>query len=664
MPSQWLRMSWTARAAFFVGSALATMALALTIASSSSALMLGVNWRNPETSELDTVQRSGASVYHMAFDYSNSSGGNWSFYDNVVEAAWQKGVTILPGLVRSGETGNRFLLQSDPGWVKWGNWAREAVERYGVNGSFWNGKSNPKPITAWEVWNEPNLVENNPKISKPECQIIGQVYFEKDGTCIQPQNYGKFLKYTAEAIQAGSFTKTAHGTEVLFGGLYVPAGESYSSFLTKAYAVSGVPGAFTGLALHPYSFVTGFAGMTEAITGARGKLNSLGAGGKSLWLTEFGWPTAGSAGFPAGGHPVSEAEQAELLTQSFNWIKANAGANNIQLAAWFNIRDYNSGTHWDGSCGLQRNNGSYRPAWHAFQDQTGAPAPPVLGMLTNSGVFNAKQGSLGTEWLQQSEGIKAIAVASDPTNGPLVVELSNSGVVYAKQGSLGAEWVQISEGIKAIAAASDPVNGPLIGVLTNSGVFFAKQGGLGAEWVQESEGIKAIAVASDPVHGPLLGELSNSGVFFAKQGSLGAEWVQESEGIQSIAVATDRANGPLIAELSNSGVFLAKQGSLGAEWVKESEGIKAIAVASDPVHGPLIAELSNSGVFLAKQGSLGAEWVKESEGIKAIAVSSDRTNGALLGELSNSGVFLAKQGSLGGEWIQESPAAKSFALAG
>ena len=46
-------------------------------------------------------------------------------------------------------------------------------------------------------------------------------------------------------------------------------------------------------------------------------------------------------------------------------------------------------------------------------------------------------------------------MASDPTTGPVVGELTTDGRYFAKQGSVGAEWGQMSEGIKAIAVASD-----------------------------------------------------------------------------------------------------------------------------------------------------------------------------------------------------------------
>jgi hypothetical protein len=174
----------------------------------------------------------------------------------------------------------------------------------------------------------------------------------------------------------------------------------------------------------------------------------------------------------------------------------------------------------------------------------GGPPPPlwrlVLGVNDTNGNFYAKEGGLGATWVKEAgAGIKAIAVASDPTNGPLLGHLDASGNFYAKEGGLGATWIkEAGPGIKAIAVASDPTNGPLLAFLDASGNFYAKEGGLGATWVEESgPGIKAIAVASDPTNGPQLGLIDSSGTVYAKQDGLGAIWVKETGGdVQALAL--------------------------------------------------------------------------------------------------------------------------------
>jgi hypothetical protein len=433
--------------------------------SSASALTIGLNW-DGTYGHLEEVKTSGATVFHVPLQYT-AGGGSWQADDTLVEEAWKRGITILPTLERGD---NRFLLAGDPNWTTWGSWAREVVERYGINGSFWNGKANPTPITAWEVWNEPNLIENNPQLpsatAKAECKALGQVYYEKLNNCVQPQHYGAFLKYTSEALQAGSIAKTSHGTEVLFGGLYMPGGDPWSNFLSKAYSVPGVASSFSGVAIHPYALASGVSEMSGEIGGIRSELNSLGAGGASLWITEIGWPVGGTEGFPTGGHSVSEAEQASLLTEGFNWIKANASADNIQLAAWFNASDYNVGAHWPGYCGLIRSDGTFRPSWFAFQAEAGvarAPAALVGPGGQQSFYYRGTEGSLwqgiwsGTEWVFFNLGGSMIG---DPSP---VVTAENQVAVYYR-GTDNAIWQATYSNAShkwetfgvATGAASDP----------------------------------------------------------------------------------------------------------------------------------------------------------------------------------------------------------------
>lgn len=337
--------------------------LSLIGSASASALSYAMNFRNYDTSALEVTRVSGAGIFRVELDFTCTAGGaNWGQFDPLVEAAWRRGITILPIMVRSYPAceqaqHKRYLNSGDGNWNAWATWARAAVERYGINGSFWNGKANPTPITAWEVGNEPNLPENNP-----------------GGQFVQPQAYGEFLTHTANALQAGSIAKTAHGTEVISAGLYAPSSYYYGSFLEQM----GATGSYTAVGFHPYSFFNGATGVAEAINNVRYVLNNFvpGGAGKALWITELGWPVAGSGGLPLGAFPVSEQKQAELLNQSFDWIQDNAASKNINLLTWYKIQDQSSsGGHWSEHTGLRRFDGSFRPAWYAFRSQTGAPAP-------------------------------------------------------------------------------------------------------------------------------------------------------------------------------------------------------------------------------------------------------------------------------------------------
>ena len=360
-------------------------------ASYAMALTLGLGWSGDYVgteAEMEVIRHSGASMLRVPFDFTRCNGANWAPCDNLAEKAWEHGLTLLPGLGRSNSEGTRFLTPTDPGWGTWWIWGREIVERYGYNGDFWTGKSNPKPVTDWEVWNEPNLVSNNPHAGKSACQAEGQTYYEQQNSCVQPKKYGTFLVYTAGALQEGSQNKAGKATGVLFGGIAFPYGDNYANFLTKAYSVSGVSSAYTGLSIHPYGFdfehYSGnktIAEFQEHVNGVRSHLNGLpGGSGKTLWITELGWCMSdfGDQNFPA---VLNESEQANLLNASFNWVKSVASEKSIQSLFWYNTRDIGVSS-WDYTCGLRKQGGEYRQAWRGFQEQADAEPWPSPAAVT------------------------------------------------------------------------------------------------------------------------------------------------------------------------------------------------------------------------------------------------------------------------------------------
>jgi hypothetical protein len=369
------------RTAGLLGTLVGGILFLFVVASPASAVTFGLDWNGDNgPANLDAVRESGATVYHVPLPYNDLAAD-----DAVVQAAWERGLSILPTLAAGSSDGEtRFLLPSNPELVTWGNWAQEAVQRYGINGSFWIGKPNPTPITAWEVWNEPNLAENDPLLTEAECAAIGQPFLPSAGTCVQPQSYGTFLAYTAERLQAGALAVTGQPTNVLTGGLNLELGEDAASFLSKSAPSGALSPNVTGVAIHPYAFVNGLVGFIEGVAGIRGYLDeALAAESKTLWITELGWPVGGTEGFPLLGGPVSETEQAELVTSSIEWIDGAAGADRIEFAAWYSVRDFASAAHWDGYAGLLREDGTPRPAWFSFRQALGveppAPAPQLPG---------------------------------------------------------------------------------------------------------------------------------------------------------------------------------------------------------------------------------------------------------------------------------------------
>ncbi|HEU4906792.1 MAG TPA: hypothetical protein VFT19_11860 [Solirubrobacterales bacterium] len=528
-------------------------------------------------------------------------------------------------------------------------------------------------MTDWEIWNEPNLVENNPVVSKASCEAEGQPFIAGAGTCIQPEKYGQLLVYTAAAIQQASQTKAAKNTGILFGGIAFPYGDSYQNFVTKAYNVPGVASAYTGMSIHPYGFdpVTKTASLDvykNQVNNSRSILNGLPGGpSKPLWITEVGWPldNFGDSNFPA----VDEGQQADLLSESISWAKSEETAKNIQVLLWYNSRDANF-SHWAYRCGLRDMAGNYRESWWAYQEQTGKPkwpaaAPPVVAVKTATNQLYIKSGDLYGEWVNVIGPIKKFSVASDPVNGPLIAVITADDQVLVKQGDLHGQWVNLGTSAQSVTVATDEANGPLIGIVTGDGTAFVKQGSPYAPWVEEFGGIKSLRLSTDPVNGPLIGVLTNEGHAWVKQGSLYGAWVHQIGPVQSLELATDSSHGPLIGIVTGNGTAAVKQGSLYAPWVEEFGGVKSLSLASDPKNGALIGVLTNDEHAWVKQGSLYATWVDEIAPVQEVDLESDRFSGALIGvRTTGENNILVKQGSILETWVTEWGGIPAFALGG
>jgi hypothetical protein len=364
---------------------LASLTLLLASVPSASALpekFFGLHWggtSNQTAADMEAISHSGAKYYHLQLSRTSNVAAE---YDQIFQLAWEQGITILPYLYSGGPTGGQFptleQLEAEgngPGTWIW--FVYDVVHRYGFQGDFWNGKSNPKPAPEWEIWNEPNLRDNNP-----------------GGVSVYPESYTRFARRMAIAVQAAQKEKTpGAGTRVNFGNLFSAAtckdgptceqGSNYKSmnvglFLEKAKNVDPNGSNFTGLALHPYSFASGKQGVETNVKFARQKLNEFfGGSTKELWITELGWlAEGGDSGHPASG----EEKQNQFLTESFNWIRSVQAEKNIQSLVYFNYHDFvakKESEKWAEHAGLRRLDSSFRPAWYSFQAQTGAPTWPA-----------------------------------------------------------------------------------------------------------------------------------------------------------------------------------------------------------------------------------------------------------------------------------------------
>jgi Glycosyl hydrolase catalytic core len=233
----------------------------------------------------------------------------------------------------------------------WRTFLTELVDRYGPGGAYWNSgyqQDHPgaraKPITAWQIWNEPNL----------------RAFFPQKRT--SARTYAKLVKISHNAITAAD----PHARIVLAGvvGYAQPTGWA---FLRKLYAVKRIKRYFDVASVHPYSSTIGQ--FRTIIRKVRKVLKAHHDRATPLWLTEVGWGSA----HQTRRAPLNKGlrGQKRMLQRSFKLVLNKRRHWHIARLFWFDWRDPVPGTH--GGCsfcdssGLLRHNSRPKPSYRAFR---------------------------------------------------------------------------------------------------------------------------------------------------------------------------------------------------------------------------------------------------------------------------------------------------------
>ncbi|HLH67253.1 MAG TPA: hypothetical protein VKV27_16305 [Solirubrobacteraceae bacterium] len=188
---------------------------------------------------------------------------NWAFDDAIARALAEHDLTWLPIIDYTAP-----YNQSIPGQdhspplsdVDYADYAAAFAGRYGPGGSFWSANPDltPRPVTAMEIWNEPDNAQ-----------------FWLPGP--DPGAYADLYLTARAAIQ-----RVDPSMRVLIGGLVDPA--TFLPAMVRARPL--IRGHVDGVAIHPY----GSPGVVLAkVRAARATLVSLGMGSVPLYVTEFGW---------------------------------------------------------------------------------------------------------------------------------------------------------------------------------------------------------------------------------------------------------------------------------------------------------------------------------------------------------------------------------------
>jgi hypothetical protein len=280
----------------------------------------------------------------------------WGATDKLVGNLAARGIRPVPFIYGSpswvAKKPNRPPLGSARKVRAWRTFLASVVDRYGRGGEYWrtggpyqvaHPGARPKPITAYQIWNEPNLPKFFPK---------------RKGT----QKYGQLVKIAHRAING-----IDRRAKVVLAGLTGYARPRGWNFLDKLYRVKGIKRSFDVAALHPYAATIGQF-RTEAHL-IRRVMKRHHDARTALWLTEVGWGSArGTRRFPLN---KGRQGQKRMLTKSFKLVLRKRRSWHIQRLFWFHWRDPAKG---DGtycsfcpSAGLLRHNHRPKPAYRAFR---------------------------------------------------------------------------------------------------------------------------------------------------------------------------------------------------------------------------------------------------------------------------------------------------------
>jgi hypothetical protein len=305
-------------------------------------------------------QAAGIGMIRQTFDWAQieQSVNVYLFgnYDPFVKAAAEHGIRILPVLfdpptwrssrpAKHAANGTYFPKQ----FSDLGDFGAAVARHYGPDGSFW--KDNPGvpklPITAYQIWNEPNLPVYSPP--KPSA-----------------------AKYVALLKAAGPPIKAVDpNAEIVTAGLPDSrlSKPNLFKFITQMYQ-AGAKGSFDTLGINPYApTASSLIGKLKKI---RGIMSRFGDSGASLWVTEMGWSDVG----PGSPFRVGKGGQAKRIKQSIAALKraqASLKLRGFFYFAWKDGKPYaGHSDFWGLHTGLLRKNGSSKPAFAAFKKAVAA----------------------------------------------------------------------------------------------------------------------------------------------------------------------------------------------------------------------------------------------------------------------------------------------------
>lgn len=209
-------------------------------------------------------------------------------------------------------------------------------------------------IHYWEFWNEPDGM-GMPDVVRGANGKPVSIRYGAD-----PRGYARLLHaFSANVKQADPHALVA------IGGLQVLR----TDYLKGVYGAGGRP-FFDAVALHPYQDRKPIA--LSWIDACHAVMLKNGDARKTVWLTEWGWPTS-----PGQADAITEYQQTRLLKESFAGIRQRPF---VTVACYHTLNDWRTKESDPSTLiamGLCGRDGRPRPGYYAFREEAvGRPGLP------------------------------------------------------------------------------------------------------------------------------------------------------------------------------------------------------------------------------------------------------------------------------------------------
>jgi hypothetical protein len=353
------------RKLIFLFTALALLAPASAGAVSTPPGFFGISPQSAASEkDYDLMEQAGIGTVRLPLVWSAvqeeppfSAEPDWSGFDHAVRLATEREMEVFPFLwgTPAWASPHSSAEPVSSAWQRWG-WAtflRDAVDRYGPHGSFWeeNPELDRMPIRRWEIWNEQNIVTFS---HRPD-----------------PRQFARLIRLSGRVLH-----RADPGSKVIVGGLFgrplqVPPNVKAGDFLSRFYRAGNVKQWFDGIALHPYVVTT--RAIRAQIQNLRRIMRVHGDSHTPLLVTEMGW---GSDSDESRWERGLEG-QARGLDNAFAMLAAQRRHWRIGGVWWFSWADEDGACQFCDSAGLLTKAREAKPAWYVFNAWTGGDADTV-----------------------------------------------------------------------------------------------------------------------------------------------------------------------------------------------------------------------------------------------------------------------------------------------